>query len=107
MILPLLTGIIFAVMPHNNPVQLGRIVEIDESLENNISANCARAMGEYEAATKEVPRLDAATLLPITRQWFRIGTTIWSDMWRAYNDLDQNGYGHQPVNHKPCRSHVD
>ena len=48
MIIPLLTGITFAVMRHNNPVQLGSpcgIVEIGESLEENISANCARAMG--------------------------------------------------------------
>ena len=75
-------------MCHNNLVQLyngspGRIMEIDESLEENISSNCARAMGEYEAATKEVLYLDAATLLPITRQWFCLRTTIWSDMWRA------------------------
>ena len=63
MIIPLLTGITFAVMLHNNPVQVGRpcrIVDIEESLEDNISANCARAMDEYEAATKEVTRLDAA-----------------------------------------------
>ena len=34
--------------------------------------------GEYEAATKEV-------MLPITRQWFRLGTiTLWSNMWMAY-----------------------
>ena len=35
-------------MRDNNPVQLGSpciIVKIDESLEENISANCARAMG--------------------------------------------------------------
>ena len=59
-------------------------------------------MPEYEVATKEVPRLDAATLLPITRQWFRLGTTIWSDMWRACNNLNQIGYEHQTINHKPC-----
>ena len=73
MMIPLLTGITFAVMRHNNPVQLGspgRIVKIDESLEENISLNCARAMGEYEAATKEIQQLDAAMLLPVTRQWF-------------------------------------
>ena len=39
---------------------------------------------EYEAATKEVTRLIAAT-----RQWFHLETTIWSNMWRAY------GYEHQ------------
>ena len=51
---------------------------------------------EYEAATKEVLRLDAATLLPITRQWFCL---------RTYNDLDLNGYEQQTINHKPCRRH--
>ena len=48
MIIPLLTGMTFAVMRHNNPVQLGgpcRIVEIDGSLEENINASSARAMG--------------------------------------------------------------
>ena len=47
-IIPLLSGITFAVMQHNNPVPLGspcRILEIDELLEENISSNCARAMG--------------------------------------------------------------
>ena len=106
----MLTGITYAVMRHNNPIQLGspgRIAEIDESLGENISLNCATSMGEYEAATKEVLLLDAAMLLPITKQWFHLGITIWSDMWRVYNDLDQNGYEHKTVNHKPCRSHVD
>ena len=73
MIIPLLTGITFAVMRHNNLVQLGspgKIVEIDESQEENISASCARVMGEYEAATEKVLWLDAAMLLPISRQWF-------------------------------------
>ena len=45
-------------------------------------------------------------MLPITRQWFRLGTTLWSNMWMAYNDLDQNGYEHKTVNHKPYRGHV-
>ena len=60
--------------------------------------------GKYEAATKEVPWLDAAMILSITRQWFHLG--ICGDMWRAYNDLDQNSYEHQTVNHKACRIHV-
>ena len=42
-------------------------------------------------------------MLPITRQWFRIGTTLWSNMWMAYNDLDQNSYEHQTVN----QNHVE
>ena len=86
---------------HNNPVQLGgpgRIVEIDESLFARRKYNRSRIVpeqwvfGGYEAATKEgflVPmaRRDAATLLPIIRQWIRPGTTIRSDMWAAYNAL--------------------
>jgi len=30
---------------------------------------------------------------------------IWTDEWRAYNNLAQNGYGHQTVNHS--RHYVD
>ena len=66
MIIPLLlTGITFAVMRHNNPVQLGspcRIVEIEESPEETYVQIVPEqwVFGEYEAATKEVMRLDAA-----------------------------------------------
>ena len=46
-------------------------------------------------------RRDAATLLPIIQQWILPGTTIVSDLWRAYGGvaaLPQN-YTHLTVNH--------
>ena len=85
MIIPLLTGITFAVMRHTNPVQVDspcRIVEIYESIEENITRIVPEkwVFGEYDVAAKEVLRLDAAALLPIARQWFHLGPTIWCDM---------------------------
>ena len=106
MIIPLLTGITFAVMRHNDLGQRTcRIVEIGESLEENKRELCQS--NGYLVSMKLLQRKWCGLMLPITRQWFRIGTTLWSNMWMAYNDLDQNGYEHQTVNHKPCRSHVD
>ena len=94
----LLNGITLAMMRHNNPVQLGspcRIVENDEWLKENISTNCARALG-----MKLLRRKSLSLMLPITRQWFCLRTTLWSYV-AGNNDLDQNGYEHQTVNHKP------
>ena len=51
MIIPLLTGITLAVMQHNKTVQLGSPCRIVPE---------QWVFGEYEAATKEVMRLDAA-----------------------------------------------
>ncbi|XP_074660563.1 uncharacterized protein LOC141913025 [Tubulanus polymorphus] len=97
----------------NHPTQLGgpgRLVEIDESLFARRKYNQGRIVAEqwifggYEAETKQgflvpVPRRDAATLLPIIQRWIRPGSTIWSDMWQAYNQIGQLGYQHGTVNH--------
>ena len=44
---------------------------------------------------------DAATLLPIIRQFILPGTTIPNDQWAAYNSIasDPNNYEHLTVNH--------
>ena len=97
----------------NNPVPIGgvgHIVEIDESLFARRKYNRGRLVpetwifGGYDQQTKHgflvpVPRRDAATLLPIIQQWVLPNTTIWSDMWAAYNQLPQLGYQHGTVNH--------
>lgn len=90
----------------------GRIVEIDESAWTKRKYNRGRRVnnqwvfGGIDRDSREcflvlVDRRDAATLLPVIQQYIRPGTTIYSDQWRAYNQIanDPNGYTHQKVNH--------
>ena len=97
------------------PVHLGgpgRIVAIDESVvarrkpENQPGRPVREqwVFGGIDLTTKEVfmelvPRRDAATLIPIIQRVILPGTTIWSDMWPAYNGLAALGYQHDTVNH--------
>ena len=46
-----------------------------------------------------VPRRDSATLIPIVQQYVRPGTTIYTDLWRAYDSLGRCGFVHGTVNH--------
>ena len=40
-----------------------------------------------------------ATLLEIIKEWIEPGTTIVSDCWKAYVNLENHGYIHKTVNH--------
>jgi hypothetical protein len=42
---------------------------------------------------------DSITLLPLIRHHIKRGTTIITDCWGGYNDLEQFGYNHLTVNH--------
>ena len=42
---------------------------------------------------------DSITLLPLIRHYIKRGTTIITDCWGAYNDLEGYGYNHLTVNH--------
>ena len=44
-------------------------------------------------------RLTEATLLPIIEKFIEKGTTIISDCWKAYCNLEKHGYKHVTVNH--------
>lgn len=46
-----------------------------------------------------VDRRDEATLLPLIERHIAKGTTIISDCWKAYINLEKNGYEHRLVNH--------
>ncbi|XP_071940919.1 uncharacterized protein [Antedon mediterranea] len=89
----------------------GVIVELDESLFSRRKNNVGRVrperwvFGGYEQGRKkgflvEVERRDAATLLPIIHQWVAPGTTIWTDRWAAYNQIQNRGFDHGTVNHQ-------
>ena len=46
-----------------------------------------------------VEKRDEGTLLPIIEKWIEPGTTIVSDCWKAYSNLEKHGYVHRTVNH--------
>lgn len=46
-----------------------------------------------------IPDRSSRTLLPIIKFYVRRGTTIATDCWRSYQQLQQHGYVHQTVNH--------
>jgi transposase-like protein len=46
-----------------------------------------------------VPDRTADTLMNITSDWIQPCTTVISDGWAAYRDLDSHGYTHHTVNH--------
>lgn len=99
-----------------NPQQIGgpnEIVEIDETCLSKRKYNRGRLMrpnqwmfggiqrGTRRAFMQLVDRRDAATLLPIIQQFVLPGTTIMSDLWRAYGGIQglPQGYQHLTVNH--------
>ena len=42
---------------------------------------------------------DSATLIPLIQKHVQVGTTITTDQWGAYNELENLGYSHLRVNH--------
>lgn len=89
----------------------GSTVEIDGSLFARRKNNTGRVrrqlwvFGGYEPATKlgflvTVPSRDAATLIPIIKEYVRPGTTIMLDCWRACDSLESERFHHLLANHK-------
>ena len=88
----------------------GTIVEIDEAKFGRWKYHQGRyvdghwVLGGIERGTDKmflvpVPQRDSATLIPIVQQYVRRGTTIHTDMWKAYDSLSRCGYHHGMVNH--------
>ena len=46
-----------------------------------------------------VDKRDAETLITIIRERVEPGTTVISDMWKAYRELNEAGFEHLTVNH--------
>ena len=98
-----------------NPLQLGgpgHVVGIDESVVARAKPGNAHArpvppqwvfggvdLGTGSFFMELVPQRDAATLTPIIQRNILPGSTVWSDEWTAYNQLNALGYIHQTVNH--------
>ena len=46
-----------------------------------------------------VPDSTTNTLVAIIRDWIGLGTTVISDNWAAYRNLESQGFTHRTVNH--------
>lgn len=89
-----------------------KVVEIDESLLAKRKYHRGRVIeqvwmfgGVERDSNSEkffieiVPDRTKDTLVNVIKRRVREGTTIMSDMWRAYNTLENEGYIHYTVNH--------
>jgi len=89
------------------------IVEIDESCFRSKGKSDQKwVFGLYERASKlvymeVVPKRTAAQLLPIITKRCEPGTTIMSDQWAAYNQLEKAGFKHHTVNHSKYFLHPE
>ncbi|XP_061180588.1 uncharacterized protein LOC133189198 [Saccostrea echinata] len=98
-----------------NPIKLGsdinsNIIEIDESLfgkkrkyHRGTGNQKYWVFGMVERNTRnsvlQLERKDRNTIIPIIEKYVEIGSTIYSDMWAAYNGLENDGFAHKAVNH--------
>ena len=64
---------------------------------------CQWVFGRIEEESRRsfmatVDKRDEATLLPLIQKHIAPGTTIISDCWKAYRNLEKHGYKHRLVN---------
>uniref|UniRef100_A0A158P4R1 ISXO2-like transposase domain-containing protein n=1 Tax=Tetranychus urticae TaxID=32264 RepID=A0A158P4R1_TETUR len=93
----------------------GKVVEIDETMifkrkynRGRLSSNQKRQVWVFGGIEREskatfaeiVEKRDEKTLIDVIQNNILPGTTIYSDCWKSYNNLDQyNFYSHDTVNH--------
>ena len=56
---------------------------------------CRRTQGKLFKTVKD---RSADTLIPIIEKYIAKGSTVYSDCWKAYSQLNQLGYNHQVAN---------
>lgn len=89
---------------------INKIVEIDEAKFGKRKYNRGKhvegqwVFGGVERGTNKcfliaVNNRSANTLIPIIKEFIQPGTTIYSDCWKAYDQLGQENYEHLTVNH--------
>lgn len=93
---------------------IGQIIEIDETMLFRRKYNRGRILstekqqvwvfGGIERESKLcfaeiVSRRDEQTLINVLKKYVLPGTTIYSDGWRAYRNLNEYGFIHDYVNH--------
>lgn len=96
-----------------NPLGGQNKVEVDESAFGKakyhrgraLKTQCNWVIGAFEQNTRRVSvqtlqHRNTATINPFIAQSISPGTTIYTDEWRAYNQLPNMGYVHFKVNHK-------
>jgi IS1 family transposase len=103
----------YVIMSAERPRKIGgpgHIIEIDESQFSKRKYNVGRTVrklwvvGGIDVVTKEaffveVVRRDAVTLQQVILENVELGSTIYTDCWRGYINLDSLGYIHETVNH--------
>jgi len=88
----------------------GKVVQIDESKFGKRKYHRGHhvegqwVFGGIESESRKtfmvtVEKRNEATLMRIIKKWIRTGTTIVSDCWKAYINLEREGYVHKTVNH--------
>jgi len=88
---------------------VGCTVQIDEALLRRRKYHVGRKLtrtwvlgmvdGSGRIRHEVCPKRDAATLHGLIRKYVRVGSTIHTDEWRAYNGPSELGYVHATINH--------
>ena len=97
----------------NNPLgSTGGVIQADETALGNakyhkgsaLKRECNWVVGGIDSLTgrmavEQVQKRDADTLLRFLQGVCAPGATIYTDCWKSYNCLQDNGFPHQTVNH--------
>ena len=97
----------------NNPLgSTGGVIQADETALGNakyhkgsaLKRECNWVVGGIDSLTgrmavEQVQKRDADTLLRFLQRVCAPGATIYTDCWKSYNCLQDNGFPHQTVNH--------